>query len=121
MRICIPVEKDEGINSKVYGHFGSAPWFLIYDTANKSVEVLENGNQHHTHGACNPLGAISGKKVDVVITGGMGMGAVMKLNAGGIKVYRSTLATVKDVVEESVKGKMEELNATNACASHGCH
>ena len=121
MRICIPVEKDEGINSKVYGHFGSAPWFLIYDTANKAIEVLENGNQHHNHGACNPLGAIEGKKVDVVITGGMGMGAVMKLNAGGIKVYRSTLATVKDVAEESVKGKMEELTATNACASHGCH
>lgn len=121
MRICIPVEKNEGESSKVYGHFGSAPCFIIFDTKDKSVEALDNSNQHHTHGACNPLGAIEGKKVDVVITGGMGMGAVMKLNAGGIKVYRSTMLTVKDVVGEIVKGKMVELNSTNACASHGCH
>jgi len=121
MRICLPVEKNEGENSKVYGHFGSAPYFLIYDTENKSVEVLENGDKQHTHGACNPLGAIEGKKVEAVVTGGMGMGAVMKLNAGGIKVYKSTLATVKEVVAEFGKGKMQELNATNACASHGCH
>ena len=121
MRICIPVEKNEGENSKVYGHFGSAPCFVIYDTETKSVEAIENSNQHHTHGACNPLGAIEGKKVDVVVTGGMGMGAVMKLNAGGIKVYRSTLATVKDVAKEFTNGKMVELNSSNACASHGCH
>jgi len=121
MRICIPVEKNEGENSKVYGHFGSAPCFVIYDIEKKSIEAIDNANQHHTHGACNPLGAIEGKKVDIVVTGGMGMGAVMKLNAGGIKVYRSTLATVKDVVEEFAKGNMVELNATNACASHRCH
>lgn len=121
MRICVPVEKNEGENSKVYGHFGSAPCFVIYDTESKAVEAIENSNQHHSHGACNPLGAISGKNVDVVVTGGMGMGAVMKLNAGGIKVYKGTLETVKEVVEEFAKGQMVELNKTNACASHGCN
>ena len=121
MRICIPVEINEGEKSKVYGHFGSSPCFLIYDTTNKSIEAIENSNQHHSHGACNPLGAIEGKKVDFVVTGGMGMGAVMKLNAGGIKVFRSALSKVKEVVEEFAKGEMEELNAENACASHGCH
>ena len=76
MKICIPVEKDEGIDSAVYGHFGSAPYFLIYDMESKSAEVIENSNQHHSHGTCNPLGAISEKNVGAVITGGMGMGAV---------------------------------------------
>ena len=121
MRICIPVEKNEGESSKVYGHFGSAPCFLIVDTKTKAMEELLNSNQHHSHGACNPLGTIADRKVDAVVTGGMGMGAVMKLNAGGVKVYKSALPLVKDVVAEFAEGKLPELNAGNACASHGCH
>ena len=29
MRICIPVQKNEGSESKPYNHFGSAPKFLV--------------------------------------------------------------------------------------------
>ena len=31
MKICIPVETSSGMKSLVYGHFGSAPYFAIYD------------------------------------------------------------------------------------------
>jgi len=115
------VEKLEGENSKVYGHFGSAPFFVIYDTETKAVEALENSNQHHSHGACQPLGVIGGKKIDAVISGGMGGGAVSKLNAGGIKAYKSKGKTVKDVAEEVAKGGLIEMTPQNACAGHGCH
>ncbi len=121
MRICIPVEKNEGENSLVYGHFGSAPFFVIYDTETKLVEVLENTNQHHSHGACQPLGVIGGKNIDAVVTGGMGAGAVSKLNAGGIKAYKSTAKTVKAVAEEMIKGGLVEMTTQNSCAGHGCH
>ena len=121
MRICVPVEKNEGENSKVFGHFGSAPFFVIYDTETKTVEALENSNQHHSHGACHPLGVIGGKKVDAVITGGMGAGAVNKLNAGGIKAYKSSGITVKAVAEEFVNGGLVEMTPQNSCAGHGCH
>ena len=33
MRICIPIDKDLGLDSPICGHFGSAPFFLIADTA----------------------------------------------------------------------------------------
>ena len=35
MKICFPVEKDEGIESQVYNHFGSAPVFIMVDTEGK--------------------------------------------------------------------------------------
>jgi hypothetical protein len=31
MKICFPVAEDRGINSIIYGHFNSAPFFLIVD------------------------------------------------------------------------------------------
>ena len=45
MRICIPTETDMGQEAKVYGHFGSAPYFTIYDTEEMTLE-----NACHQHG-----------------------------------------------------------------------
>lgn len=32
MKICFPVSKVNGMESEVYGHFGSAPSFVVIDT-----------------------------------------------------------------------------------------
>lgn len=49
MKIYIPTETNEGKSAVVYGHFGSAPFFTIYDTTNASVEIIVNANKHHAH------------------------------------------------------------------------
>jgi len=121
MKICIPTETNIGKEAEVYGHFGSAPYFTIYDTEKDSVEIIDNANQHHSHGMCQPMTALMGKKVDAVVTGGMGARAVQKLNEGSIKVYRATPGTVADIVNQFNKGGLEEISVNNACAQHGCH
>ncbi|MFA6281961.1 MAG: NifB/NifX family molybdenum-iron cluster-binding protein [Candidatus Omnitrophota bacterium] len=121
MRICIPTEANEGLNAKVHGHFGSAPYFTIVDTEKDSVEIIDNTNQHHTHGMCQPMSALIGKSIDVVVTGGMGARAVQKLNEGGIKVYRVIPGAVVDIVSQFTKGGLEEITVQNACVQHGCH
>jgi predicted Fe-Mo cluster-binding NifX family protein len=121
MKICIPTETGEGKNAQVYGHFGSAPFFTIYDTEAKSMEVVDNANNHHEHGTCNPIAALQGKSVDVVVTGGMGARAVMMLNVSGIKVYRAVPGSVETIISTFNAANLEELTAQNACASHGCH
>ncbi len=121
MRICIPTETNEGKNAQVYSHFGSAPYFIIYDTADDSVEVIKNANEHHSHGTCHPMGALSGKKVDAVVCAGMGARAIQKLNEGGIKAYRARPGTVEDIVSEFKQKTLEEITVENACAQHGCH
>ena len=121
MRICIPTETNDGKSAQVYGHFGSAPYFTIYDTDKNAVEIIDNSNQHHEHGMCQPMGSLIGKKIDAVVCGGMGGRAVQKLNEGGIKTYRAVAGTVKDIVGQFTKGGLEEITAQNACAQHGCH
>ena len=121
MRICIPTETNEGKTAKTYGHFGSAPYFTIVDTEKDTVEIINNANQHHSHGMCQPMNALIGKKIDAVVTGGMGGRAVQKLNEGGIKAYRAIQGTVADIVNQFIKGGLEEITVTNACAQHSCH
>jgi predicted Fe-Mo cluster-binding NifX family protein len=121
MKICIPTETNKGKEATVYGHFGSAPFFTIYDTDNGSVEIITNANQHHAHGMCQPMAALAGKSVNAVVTGGAGAGAIQKLNQGGIKVYRAISGTVADVAAQFASGKLEEISVNNACAHHDCH
>lgn len=121
MKICIPTETNQGKSAQVYGHFGSAPFFTIYDTTSGAVEIIANANQHHAHGMCQPMAALGGKGVNAVVTGGAGAGAIQKLNQGGIKVYRAISGTVADVAAEFASGKLEEISVNNACAHHDCH
>jgi len=113
----------EGLESRVYGHFGSAPGFVIVDTKTRAVEEIGNDDLHHEHGMCQPLKALQGREVDAVAVGGIGMGALMKLQALGIKVYRVTEGTVRENMGLILEQKMPEFDAGLTCAGHaggGC-
>jgi len=121
MRLCVPTTTNEGKTAIVHGHFGSAPFFTIYDTATGDVEVIDNANEHHSHGSCQPMSALTGKKIDVVVCAGMGARAVQKLNEGGIKIYRAVSGSVADIAGQFLKDGLEEITVENACAQHHCH
>lgn len=121
MNVCIPVEKNEGMDSVVYGHFGSAPFFAICDAEAGKVVFVDNANQHHEHGKCNPLGAIAGQGVGAVLVGGIGAGALQKLNAGGIKVYRAPQGKLGAALEMFKAGSLPEMKLDGCCHGHGCH
>ena len=123
MKVCFAVEKDEGINSAVYGHFGSAPVFVMVDTDKEGVTTVNNRDLDHVHGACNPVQAIGGQAVDAVVVGGIGAGAISGLNAKGIKVYASMAETVRQNMDLLKDGKLPLLSLQHACGGHqggGC-
>ena len=122
MKVGFAVQTNEGIESKVYDHFGSAPAFIIIDTQGKEIVNVDNKNLHHVHGACNPIMALDGKNVDAMVVGGIGAGALTKLNASGIKVYGSGASTVKENLSLLGENKLQELSVNNSCRSHqgGC-
>lgn len=122
MKVGFAVQSNEGIESKVYDHFGSAQTFIIFDTEGKDVQMVNNRNLHHVHGACNPIRALDGKSVDAMVVGGIGAGALVKLNALGVKVYAAGAPTVKENIALLGENKLQELSALNACQAHrgGC-
>lgn len=121
MKICVPTTTQDGKSAQVHEHFGSAPYFTVCDTAKNTIEIIDNANQHHSHGMCQPMGALIGKGIDAVVTGGMGARAVQKLNEGGIKVYRAVPGTVESILTQCQTGKLQELTVENACTQRGCH
>ena len=118
MRICFPVESDKGLGSEVYGHFGSAPIFVVFDTATKSIDTINNQDLGHKHGMCSPLKALNGKTVDAVVVGGIGAGAINKLNAMEIKAYRASKGTVQDNIGLFESNTLFEMTIEHACGGH---
>lgn len=119
MRICFAVEQYEGMDSFVYGHFGSAPAFVVVDTTDDSVRRINNGDLGHAHGACNPIMALNGSEVDAVVVGGIGAGALRGLNARGIRVFAAVEQTVKGNLDLIKTNRLPEMTMLQTCAGHG--
>ena len=119
MNICIPITNDEGLESPVCAHFGSAPAFLIVDTDSGICRAVANTNQHHGHGMCAPLAALQGERIDAMVVGGIGAGALGKLAAAGIPVHLAEHTTVREMVDALVAGTLPVMRPDLACAHHG--
>jgi predicted Fe-Mo cluster-binding NifX family protein len=118
MKVCFAVQENEGVNSTVYNHFGSAPLFVMVDVDSDKMTAVDNKDKEHVHGACNPIKAIGGQNIDAVVVGGIGGGAIRGLNAQGIKVYRAMAKTVKENLDLLVGGKLPEMTMMHACGGH---
>jgi len=121
MQICIPVVEDCGLESRVSAHFGSAPGFMIVDTESGNARLIGNSNQHHAHGMCQPLAVLAGETVEGIVVGGIGMGALMKLQAAGIAVYRALHPTVGETLAAFTAGSLQPLGQHEVCGGHHGH
>ncbi|OQW99454.1 MAG: diguanylate cyclase [Desulfobacteraceae bacterium IS3] len=115
MKVAFPTQENIGFDSMVYSHFGSARFFIIVDEKTGDSETVENSDSNHIHGQCNPVGALGGKKVDAVVAGGIGGGALNKLTSAGIKVYRGVEGTISENLEMIKAGKLPGYSAGHIC------
>lgn len=118
MKIAFPVQADQGLNSTIFGHFGSAPLFIILNKEDKTLERVGNDDAHHVHGQCQPIKALGGSQVDMVVVGGIGAGALMKLQSQGIRVFRAIEGSIKDNLELLQSGKLPEFSDNMTCGGH---
>lgn len=120
MKVCIPVKENQGLESVPFNHFGSAPMFIVCDLEKDEVKTLDNGDLGHEHGKCQPIKALSGEVVDAVIVGGIGQGAIVKLNSMGIKVFRACEGNVSENINMLKENKLSEFPNNHSCNHDGC-
>lgn len=120
MKIGIPVKEDKGLESVPYNHFGTAPMFIIYNLENEELKVINNNDMHHQHGMCQPLKALAGEQVDAILVGGIGAGALVKLQSQGIKVYKVENGSLSENIDLLKRNELMEFSANHSCNHHGC-
>lgn len=125
MKIAVTCE-----NSMVFQHFGHTPEFAVFEVENQSIvseKVLSSGEAGH--GAL--AGVLAQEKVDLLICGGIGGGAINALSGVGIEVLGGASGNVRQVVEAYLNGTLQTRSDFHCqhhhdhgnghnCGSHSC-
>ena len=115
MKIAIP---NNGI--MVNQHFGMSESFVIATIEDKkilNIEEISATELAHQHQGLADLLVKHG--ATVVITGGIGGGALSGLQQNGLEVIKGASGDYKEVIETYINGTLEDKNET--CNHHGEH
>jgi len=104
MRILIAINDNSGLNSKLSEHFGHCPYFAIYETETKKLEIVEN-KIDHTNQNLTPVDQMMKFNPDIVFTLGAGQRAVNLFNERHVKLKTGDYKKVQEVIENIDKLK----------------
>jgi len=115
MKIAMP-----NIGNMINQHFGRSESFVIATIEDKKIINLEEISATelaHQHQGLADLLLKSG--ATVVITGGIGGGALTGLQQNGLEVIKGASGEYKKVIEAYINGTIENKDVT--CNHHGEH
>ncbi|WP_291633892.1 NifB/NifX family molybdenum-iron cluster-binding protein [Clostridium sp.] len=115
MKIAIP-NKGNMVNQ----HFGMSESFAIATIEDKkivSIEEISSVELAHQHQGLADL--LKAKGASVVITGGIGGGAISGLQQNGLEVIKGASGEYKAVILEYINGTLKDKDVT--CNHHGEH
>jgi predicted Fe-Mo cluster-binding NifX family protein len=112
MKIAIPTR-----DKKVDDHFGHCEYYTVLTISDN--KKIEESNDLIAPQACgcksNIAETLKQMNVDTMLAGNMGMGALNKIQAAGIKVYRGCSGDIEAVVNKFLKG---EINDSGLICDH---
>ena len=124
MKIAVTCE-----NNEVFQHFGHTPGFAVFETDQRQIisqKLISSGDSGH--GALAAI--LANEKVDLLICGGIGGGAINALANAGIQVVGGAQGNVQDVVNAFLDGTLKvrenfhcnhhHHGEKHNCGSHSC-
>ena len=120
MKLCFPVVNDEGMDSRIYGHFGSAPRFLAVDIETGEMTAFENNDQMDPEAGCNPFKALVTRSLGGIVVAGIGDGLLQMLNMLGINVYQAQSENIAENIELFKQNALPQVEMQNSAAEGRC-
>jgi cation diffusion facilitator family transporter len=118
MSIIIPVGDINGLDSRVYGHFGRAPYFIILKLDSNGLEIEDFyynefiKTKERIHVGVKVINAVIKHRLDIVFTPKIGEISFYMLKDHFVDIYRAEEnATVREVVEKFRNNQGEPLTA----------
>ena len=117
MRIVFPVDEAVGVDSRLSGHFGRAPFYALIDLDDEGHVIGQatiTNTSEHFGGTGLPPDRIIQLKPKALVTYGLGSKALKMFQDAGVAVLRTEANTVREVVNAYNNNELQEL-------THGCH
>ncbi len=119
LSVIIPVEEINGLDSKIYGHFGRAPYFIILKLNDKGGAEIEDfyyneflGEKDRIHIGIKVIKAVIKHSLDIVFTPRIGEISFYMLKDNFIDIYRAEAGgTVYETLERYRNDEIEHITA----------
>jgi len=112
-KICIPIDKDEGIDSKISDHFGRAEKFIFLEIDEgkiKNYYLKDNPYQKkEVRAGLEASLFVVKEKIDSIITKEMGPISFHTLRDNIVDVYKGIDGTVKEIIKNFSESKLKPL------------
>jgi cation diffusion facilitator family transporter len=116
MSIIVPVGDINGLDSKVYGHFGRAPYFIILKLQGNGLEIEDFyynefiKTKDRIHVGIKVINAVIKHNLDIVFTPKIGEISFYMLKDHFVDIYRAEEgSTVREVVEKFNNNESEPI------------
>jgi cation diffusion facilitator family transporter len=113
----IPVSDISGLDSKIHGHFGRAPYFIILKLDDKGGVEIEDfyyneflGEKNRIHIGVKVIKAVIKHNLDIVFTPKIGEISFYMLKDNFIEIYKAEAdSTVREVIERYRNSEIEPI------------
>lgn len=111
----VPVSEINGLDSKIYGHFGRAPYFVILQIAENEVAIedfyLNEFLDRKQHIGLNVVKVVIHYNLDMLFTNRIGEISFYMLKENFVDIYliKDENITVKDVIERYQQNQLDRI------------
>lgn len=99
MRLALPTAEDNGTSAQISAHFGRTNGFTLYETETGETDFVKHAAGRGPGESLPPTTVVE-SGADAVIAGNIGRGAVSRLRAADIAVYRGGEGTVEEAIAQ---------------------
>nr|WP_320048617.1 NifB/NifX family molybdenum-iron cluster-binding protein [uncultured Desulfuromonas sp.] len=114
MKLCFPITEDNGLDSRVFSHFGVTPNILVVNTETQELDVVAVHTPEEEGGLNKVISSLKAIAPDGIALAGIGQGALDRLRQQGFKVYRAE-ETVCATLDNLAQGALQEWPDTTTC------
>jgi predicted Fe-Mo cluster-binding NifX family protein len=112
-KLCIPVEREEGLDSKISAYFGRAKKFMFIELKKGEIENFYFKNNPYSEtkirAGLETSRFVVKEKIDSIITKEMGPISLHALKDDIVDIYQGTDGNIKELLDKFSKGKLKLL------------
>ena len=109
MKICMPVDQLNGLDSEISPNFRAAPALMVIDSESRECFGIDAAS-----GTCRA----TPQHIDAIVySGGIGRGMFNGLRSRGVRVFSTDAITVAEALDALLAGRLEDVIEVDCCSS----
>lgn len=107
--VCVPIEQNASLLSKISSDLCTAPLFLLIDIATLAYRAVPSSREARTHAGDGPCVPLDHTSVEIVLVETIGPQALSATRRAGVTVYGSARGSVADALAAFIAGDLPRL------------